>query len=355
MRYHADMRRLIIGLLTVWILLLPVGVFADTEPLTRRDGFLIIWEGIQRAVLENREKPFADVPQDAKGFTEITYAKYRGILDDDSESFAPDQPLMIRDALLWLYRTRSVDDIKNLTLENLPTYVTRYHPGMDIQQENAATQEQLIGLLWSLDSFLAKEEHEVSLYSEKFHGKGTAFGETFDMHAMTAAHRTFPHNTLVRVTNVRNGKEVIVRINDRGPFVDGRDMDLSLGAFTSIEDRSKGILRATFQRLGDATIVDVCGDTDTRRVVRLTKDVHFIGGIPSRLPLGQSFLFRSTQSFVVHSVLYPDGNSAVIQDWILPGESHAFTPSMEGTYTFLVRSKEGHGRKIAVEVRMCKK
>ena len=66
-----------------------------------------------------------------------------------------------------------------------------------------------------------------SWYGPDFHGKKTSSGETYDMHAMTAAHKTLPMNTMVRVTNIKNGKNIIVRINDRGPFVAGRVIDLS--------------------------------------------------------------------------------------------------------------------------------
>lgn len=69
-----------------------------------------------------------------------------------------------------------------------------------------------------------------SWYGKKFHGRTTASGEDFDMFELTAAHRQLPLGTYVRVTDLRNGKSVIVRINDRGPFVKGRIMDLSYGA-----------------------------------------------------------------------------------------------------------------------------
>ena len=69
-----------------------------------------------------------------------------------------------------------------------------------------------------------------SFYGPKFHGKLTANGEIFDMYGVTAAHKEFPFNTVVRVTNVNNGKSLIIRINDRGPYVDGRILDCSFGA-----------------------------------------------------------------------------------------------------------------------------
>ena len=69
-----------------------------------------------------------------------------------------------------------------------------------------------------------------SYYGRKFHGRRTASGESFDMGAMTAAHRTLPFGSLVRVTNPANGRSVIVRINDRGPFTRGRVIDVSRAA-----------------------------------------------------------------------------------------------------------------------------
>ena len=69
-----------------------------------------------------------------------------------------------------------------------------------------------------------------SFYGRRFHGRLTANGERFDMNAMTAAHKTLPFGTLVRVTNPANGRSVTVRVNDRGPFVRGRTIDLSRAA-----------------------------------------------------------------------------------------------------------------------------
>jgi rare lipoprotein A len=81
-----------------------------------------------------------------------------------------------------------------------------------------------------------------SYYGEPYHGRRTANGEVFDTYkGMTAAHRTLPFNTLVRVTNKANGKEVDVRINDRGPFIEGRVIDLSLLAARQIDLERAGI------------------------------------------------------------------------------------------------------------------
>ena len=69
-----------------------------------------------------------------------------------------------------------------------------------------------------------------SYYAAKFHGRRTASGERFDNDAMTAAHRTLPFGSRVRVTNVSTGRSVVVRINDRGPFTRGRMIDVSRAA-----------------------------------------------------------------------------------------------------------------------------
>ena len=73
-----------------------------------------------------------------------------------------------------------------------------------------------------------------SWYGHPYHGRQTSNGERYDMDAMTAAHKTLPFNTYVRVVNLNNGKETVVRINDRGPFIRGRVIDLSRGAARAV-------------------------------------------------------------------------------------------------------------------------
>jgi len=74
-----------------------------------------------------------------------------------------------------------------------------------------------------------------SFYGSDFHGKLTANGEVFDMYGLTAAHKTLPLNTIVRVTNLTNNKTLILRINDRGPYVKGRILDCSYGAAKKLD------------------------------------------------------------------------------------------------------------------------
>ena len=88
-----------------------------------------------------------------------------------------------------------------------------------------------------------------SYYGKKFHGKPTASGEKFDMYADTAAHNTLPFGTIVRVTNLENGKSVEVKINDRGPFVKGRIVDLSYGAAEKLGMLVDGIVKVRIQEI----------------------------------------------------------------------------------------------------------
>ena len=97
-----------------------------------------------------------------------------------------------------------------------------------------------------------------SYYAEPYHGRKTASGEIFDTYqGMTAAHKTLPFNTMVRVTNKTNGREVDVRINDRGPFVDGRVIDLSLRAAREIDLVGPGVAPVKLKILKEGEIAKV--------------------------------------------------------------------------------------------------
>lgn len=89
-----------------------------------------------------------------------------------------------------------------------------------------------------------------SFYGGGFHGRHTASGARFDSNGMTAAHRTLPFGTRVRVTHLGNGRSVEVRINDRGPFVGGRIIDLSRGAAGALGMQNQGVARVKMTVLG---------------------------------------------------------------------------------------------------------
>lgn len=94
-----------------------------------------------------------------------------------------------------------------------------------------------------------KEEGLASWYGEAFHGRSTASGEPFNMYAMTAAHKILPLQTTVRVTSVRTGRSIVVRVNDRGPFVSGRVIDLSYKAAQQLGIIGPGVSRVRVEAI----------------------------------------------------------------------------------------------------------
>lgn len=97
--------------------------------------------------------------------------------------------------------------------------------------------------------FIDRGTLKASWYGPKFHGKFTANGEVYDQMALTAAHKNLSFGTLLKITNPKNGKSVIVRINDRGPYIEGRELDLSKGAAIELGMLEKGVARVKVQEV----------------------------------------------------------------------------------------------------------
>ncbi len=104
--------------------------------------------------------------------------------------------------------------------------------------DSAAKNEKLIA---------HQEVGKASFYANKFQGRKTASGEIFSQNTKTAAHRKLPFGTKVKVTNLKNGKTVVVTINDRGPFVKGRIIDLSRSAFKAISALDRGVIKVRIE------------------------------------------------------------------------------------------------------------
>ena len=107
-----------------------------------------------------------------------------------------------------------------------------------------------------------------SWYGPNFHGKQTSNGEVYNMHARTAAHKTWPMDTMVKVNNLQNGKSTIVRINDRGPFVRGRIIDCSYTAGKEIGLDRMGIAKVSIEVLGFA------GKIESAATIARNKKMH---------------------------------------------------------------------------------
>ena len=140
------------------------------------------------------------------------------------------------------------------------------------QSQNATMRPYQINGKWYYPTTVTLGESYdgiASWYGPNFHGKKTSNGEIYSMYAHTAAHKTLPMNTIVRVTSKENGKSTIVRINDRGPFIAGRIIDLSKSAATDIDMMAKGTARVRVEVIG------------------------FNGAISNAIPLNQENIARS--------------------------------------------------------------
>ena len=98
-------------------------------------------------------------------------------------------------------------------------------------------------------NYIDRGTMKASWYGPKFHGRYTANGEIYDQMAFTAANKQLKFGTLLKVTNPKNGRSVIVRINDRGPYIEGRDLDLSKGAAIELGMMRKGVARLKIQEV----------------------------------------------------------------------------------------------------------
>lgn len=106
-----------------------------------------------------------------------------------------------------------------------------------------------------------KERGIASWYGDDFHGWVTASGEIYDMHTLTAAHRTLPLGTIVRVTNVVNGRHVVIRINDRGPYVNGRILDVSYAAAKRLDMLRDGISAIQLEVVGQHGLATIFNES----------------------------------------------------------------------------------------------
>jgi rare lipoprotein A len=124
-----------------------------------------------------------------------------------------------------------------------------------------------------------------SWYGEQFHNHTTSDGEVFDMDQVSAAHKTLPLPSMVEVTNLDNGRKMTVRVNDRGPFVDGRIIDLSRAAAEQLGYRQQGVARVRVRYLGPAPAslprTQIARATPPRPA---TPDLPPIGAVPAAMP-----------------------------------------------------------------------
>ena len=116
--------------------------------------------------------------------------------------------------------------------------------------ENGVTvEEETITADRSLVEFVDKGNMKASWYGPGFHGRKTANGEVYDQNSFTAAHKSLKFGTLLKTTNLKNNKSVVIRINDRGPYIHGRDLDLSKAAASELGMVRKGVAKLKVEEI----------------------------------------------------------------------------------------------------------
>jgi rare lipoprotein A len=134
-------------------------------------------------------------------------------------------------------------------MTHMPSNPTRATPAR--RRRGALAAVAVLAIVLPLGTVQARvQEGVVSWYGARFHDRPTASGELFDAAAMTMAHPTLPFGTRVKVTNLRNGRSVVVRVNDRGPFVGSRIADLSQAAASALGMMRRGLARVRIEVLG---------------------------------------------------------------------------------------------------------
>ena len=176
-----------------------------------------------------------------------------------------------------------------------------------------------------------------SWYGPNFHGRATANGEVFDQNLMTAAHTTLPIPSIAEVTNLENGRSVIVRINDRGPFVDDRIIDLSRAAATELDYIGRGLARVRVRYLGPA----LPGDAPPPRTWYPASDAETPPAAPEPVtemaartaepaPQSAAWIPTATERFTLQIGAFSDADNAqrfasrveeAGQVWIEPGQA----------------------------------
>ena len=129
--------------------------------------------------------------------------------------------------------------------------VTQILPEMEvpITEEEKPVVNEAVRADTSIVRYVSKGNMKVSWYGPRFHGNATANGEIYDQEALTAAHRYFRFGTLLKLTNPENDRSVIVRINDRGPFLKFRQLDVSKAAARELDMLKKGVSRLKVEQI----------------------------------------------------------------------------------------------------------
>jgi rare lipoprotein A len=245
----------------------PDNTFRPDQPVNRAEALKIILLGSDVFVPDIQEQEiFPDVIHDTWYGKYVAKAKNLGVVkgDDNTGMFRPGDTINLAEILKILVETKQVETSfpDNAPYPDVPAdswFAPYFNYASSVSLLDESGSENVYpatlvdrGLMAELMYRLAQrpngyQEGKASYYGMAFHGKTTASGEVFDASGFTAAHRTFPFNTWLKVTNTENNESVTVRVNDRGPYSGDRIIDLSKAAFEAIASLSRGVIDVTIE------------------------------------------------------------------------------------------------------------
>lgn len=248
------------------------GTFQPNKPVTRAEAAVML----ERALMEEKKESkmteaFSDVPKDHWAHKTISRMAEKKIIKGyKNEEFKPNQTINQAEAIKMVIATEQLNnpelslptsskssfkDMKGtewfapyIEAANQRTMLT-YSTKMLIYPADQVTRGEFADLVYR--AIRTREPGHFfgrgTYYSDSFEGRGTSAGEKYRKDGYTAAHKTLPFNTKIKVTYLRNEQSVVVRVNDRGPFTPSMDVDLTRRAFTELANPSEGIIPIEYE------------------------------------------------------------------------------------------------------------
>ena len=337
------------------------GTFAPEKHVSRAAALkiLLLSAGIEVSGVAI-QNPFPDVPKHEWFAPFVKKARDMGIVRGDGEgNFVPSRNVSRAEALAMLFRIKgdTPDAPQEQPFADVPTYAwyagyfalaKKKHllSGELAEPDHMLTRGELADLTYR---FFRDDWNEsasrglASYYADFFEGRTTASGETFSQSDFTAAHRTLPFGTRVRVTNVDTLASVVVRITDRGPYAEGKIIDLSKAAFSAIAPLSRGVVPVEISEVPASTPLGKPKECDVDKSTQVIEknfypDIVFLHPIPKQVRKNEVLLIsgvvtkKPTPSYV--SVFYGTGTEKQLFRGVVTNNTFSIPVVFPQTGTF---------------------
>ena len=230
--------------------------FKPLNPVKKKEFFTILYRAVpENLKTGNKQAPIAlDVNEKDWSYEAVQFFLENKILDlGEKRIFNPDKELNRGHIAKFIFDYLQWEESKLNPIKEVVKEIIKEVPNSDIQPEEEQTPEQVDTntLTPTIDETQVgfKTSGKASFYADSLAGNKTASGDIYDPERFMAAHKTLPFGTIVKVTNVSNGKWVKVVIQDRGPYAENRLIDLSKSSFEALDDLSKGLINVEIEIL----------------------------------------------------------------------------------------------------------